>query len=309
MIKFYKNRWIPFSISIILIATGFILMFVNGVSLDIEFTGGAIMKYDYTGEINPDEAAGIAQNLFNRNVTAQNQTDLASGQNRLVLNFSGKDGIEAGMQDSLDDALREAFPDANVKLWESSIVEAYLGAKFLQNSVTALILAAIAIVIYVWIRFRRIGGLSAGVMSLVALIHDVLLVLFTFTVFGVPIGDSFVAVALTIIGYSINDTIVIYDRIRENSRIYKGLPLEELVDKSINQSLTRSINTSATVTIAIIIVYAFAFANSIESIQNFALPMAVGSICGCYSTIFIAGPLWVSWQKRKSGRAAAKSKA
>jgi len=155
------------------------------------------------------------------------------------------------------------------------------------------------VVIYVWIRFRRMGGLSAGVMALVALLHDILIVFFTCVLLKIPIGDSFIAVALTIIGYSINDTIVIYDRIRENSRTYKKLPVDTITDLSINQSFTRSVNTNLAVLISVSAVYILAFSHSIDSIQNFALPMAIGAISGCYSTICIAGPLWVMWQKRK----------
>jgi preprotein translocase SecF subunit len=105
-------------------------------------------------------------------------------------------------------------------------------------------------------------------------------------------------VALSIIGYSINDTIVIYDRIRENSNSHPGLPVDTITDLSISQSMMRSINTNIAVLISVSLVYILAFANNIQSIQSFALPMAVGAISGCYSTICIAGPLWVMWKKR-----------
>ena len=160
-------------------------------------------------------------------------------------------------------------------------------------------LAAVLVVIYVWIRFKRISGLSAGVMALVALTHDLLVVFFTFVIFRIPLGDSFIAVALTILGYSINDTIVIYDRIRENSRIEAKLPVETMVNKSISQSLTRSIYTNIAVFISVALVYIFAVGYGIDSIKSFALPMAIGAVSGCYSTICIAGPLWVMWQKHK----------
>jgi len=108
-------------------------------------------------------------------------------------------------------------------------------------------------------------------------------------------------VALSIIGYSINDTIVIYDRIRENSKIYQGFPVEQITDLSISQSMMRSVNTNISVMISVSLVYILAFAHSIDSIMSFALPMAVGAISGCYSTICIAGPLWVMWKKKKAG--------
>ena len=157
--------------------------------------------------------------------------------------------------------------------------------------------------LYVWVRFKMMGGLSAGVMALIALLHDVLIVFFTCVIFKIPIGDSFVAVALSIIGYSINDTIVIYDRIRENNQTYVGFDIETITNLSITQSMMRSVMTNFAVIICVTIVYVLAFSNGIDSIQSFALPMAVGSISGCYSTICIAGPLWVMWKKRKGGTA------
>jgi preprotein translocase SecF subunit len=138
-------------------------------------------------------------------------------------------------------------------------------------------------------------------MGFIALVHDVLVVFFVFVIFNMPLNDSFIAAALTILGFSINDTIVIYDRIRENKRLFgTKLDVDELVDKSITQSITRSVNTSVATFISIAIVYVFAWIYSIDSIKSFALPMMFGVISGCYSTICLAGPLWVSWQKYKN---------
>jgi preprotein translocase subunit SecF len=124
-----------------------------------------------------------------------------------------------------------------------------------------------------------------------------------FIVFRIPLNDSFIAAILTIIGFSINDTIVIYDRIRENSRIMgKNTPIEELVDTSISQSMSRSINTNIAVFLSITIVYLFAHYYNIDSIKAFALPMMFGTVSGCYSTICIAGPLWTMWKTRKKAR-------
>ena len=123
-------------------------------------------------------------------------------------------------------------------------------------------------------------------------------------VFNIPINDSFIAAALTILGFSINDTIVIYDRIRENKLLYGNkMPVEEIVNKSISQSFTRSLNTNICTLLSIVVVYIFACIQDIQSIKSFALPMIFGIISGCYSTICIAGPIWVSWQKHKKKKA------
>lgn len=299
IIGFYKKRWVFFSISLFILLAGILAVFINGVRLDIQFKGGALLKYTYSGEIDDGAAADIISGMLKRPVTTQITTDLKTGAKRLVINIAGDYGLDARDQQELGDTLKEKFPAAGLNLSESSMVEPFFGKKFLRNGITAILLAACFVVIYVWIRFRRIGGLSAGIMALVALLHDVIIVFVTCVIFRIPIGDSFIAVALTIIGYSINDTIVIYDRIRENRRNNAKLPVETLTDLSINQSMMRSINTNIAVFISISLVYLLAFANSIESIQSFALPMAIGTISGCYSTVCIAGPLWVMWKKRK----------
>ena len=121
-------------------------------------------------------------------------------------------------------------------------------------------------------------------------------------IFNIPIGDSFIAVALTILGYSINDTIVIYDRIRENRRLDAKMPIDELINKSISQSFTRSLNTNLAVFVSVMTVFIFAFGYGLDSIRTFALPMSIGTISGCYSTVCIAGPLLAMWEKRKQAK-------
>lgn len=303
IIHFYEKRKIFFGISIAIMIIGMITLFVKGVQLDIQFKGGALLKYTYTGEINEDAAGDLASKFLNRPVSTQITTDIASGEKRLIFNIAGNYGVDAKDQKQFDAALKEDFPDANLELSDSIMVEAFYGRKFLRNGIIAILLASFLVMMYVWVRFKMMGGLSAGVMAMVALLHDVAVVFFTCVIFGIPIGESFVAVALSIIGYSINDTIVIYDRIRENSKIFPDFPVETITDLSITQSMMRSVNTNVAVMISISLVYILANINSIDSIQSFALPMAIGSISGCYSTICIAGPLWVRWKKRKEGTA------
>ena len=304
MIKFYENRKKFFTISIVIMILGIVSLFVNGINLSIQFKGGAIIKYSFTGDINIQEVEDLSSKVLNRNTEAQVTEDLATKSKKIVLNLAGNSGLDANEQDKLDFALKEKFPDANLELSESNIVQPFIGKRYLTNGIIAIGLASIFIILYVWIRFKKISGLSAGVIGLIALLHDCLIVFFTFTFFKIPINDSFIAVTLTIIGYSINDTIVIYDRIRENKPQYSKKPYEVLVNDSINQTLTRSINTTVTTVACILIVYIFAFLYNIESIKTFALPMLIGLISGCYSTVCLAGPMLVMWHKNKEKKAA-----
>jgi len=275
------------------------MSFVNGVNLDIQFKGGSLVKYSYVGEVDPDRAASITSDIIDRVVSAQTTTNLNTDKKQLVINIAGDYGLDVKEQEAMDQALKEEFPDAGLELSESSMVEPFFGRKFLTNGIKAIALGAVAILVYVWFRFRRIGGLSAGFMALVAICIDLLVVYTVYIIFGLPIGDSFVAVFLTIIGYSINDTIVVYDRIRENFKLHRKESIETITNLSISQTLGRTINTSVAVFLSVALVYITAAINGIESVQSFALPMAIGVLSGCFTSVCIVGPLWVALKKRR----------
>jgi len=300
MISFYKHRYIYFIISTCLILTGFVAAFVNGMQLDIQFKGGTIFKYTYTGTIDEARAKNVVELAVGRTTNGQLQSNMGTQEKMLILSLADNESLTSQEQEAVSAALGQAFPNAKLALAESLTVEPFLGARFFINGMTAIGLSFLLVLVYVGFRFKNIGGLSAGTMAIIALIHDALIVTAAFIVFKIPLNDSFISAVLTIIGFSINDTIVIYDRIRENKQLYGGkLSVEELIDTSINQSMMRSINTNITVFVSITIVYIFAQIYNIESIRSFALPMMLGTISGCYSTICIAGPLWTMWQNHK----------
>ena len=300
IIPFYKKRWIAFGLSLFLLGAGIVTCFVNGVKLDIQFKGGAILKYNYVGEIATNEIENLVQGILDRPSSVQLTSDLATEEQKINLTLAGNKGLLPEEQASLNEALVKAFPNADITLSESYMVEPYIGHKSLIDSIIAITLSFALIVVYVAVRFKNIGGWAAGSMALVALVHDVIIVFLAFVVFKIPLNDTFVAVTLTIIGYSINDTIVIYDRVREELNLSPKESLEKVIDKSISASLTRSINASITTLISVLMMYGFALVYGINAIEIFALPMIVGLISGCYSTICIAGPLWVSWENYRS---------
>lgn len=298
-IPFFEKRKIAFAASAILLTCGLIVSIMKGISIDTQFAGGAILTYSYDGAINTDEIGDLAESVIDRPVTVQVTSDPATGSQNMVITLAGHESITPEQQQSLNAALQEKIGES-VALSESYIVEPFIGKKAMTNSAIAIILASIFIVIYVRFRFGAMSGLSAGVSSVIALIHDIFLVLFAFAVFGIPLNDAFVAVTLTIIGYSINDTIVLYDRIRENMVGFgKQKSVGEIVSISTTQVLGRSINTSLATVLCIFIIYIFAVLYGIRSIEVFALPMLFGLVSGCYSSIFIAAPIWASWKSRK----------
>lgn len=299
MFSFYKNRRWFFALSALLMVVGILTAVFAGVEMDITFRGGSILKYDFTGTIDLEQADDAIGKAIGKTVTCQIVTSLGDQATSLVVNVAGNEALLPENMTQLETALAATFPSQTFELQSANLVDPFIGRELLTKGVWAIVIASILIVAYVWFSFRSMSGPSAGVMALVALFHDVILVFFVFVVLRIPLNESLVAVVLSILGFSINDTIVVYDRIRENERIHNGkMPLPDLVDLSINQSLTRSINTSLCTLGAVAVAYIFATAYNIDSIKQFALPMMIGLVSGAYSTICLAGPLWVMWKTR-----------
>ena len=308
-IDFIKNSKIYFCVSIAIMLICLIVnIFILPTRIDIQFTGGTIVKYSYSGNLEEKKVSDAAQKATKETISftfAENLASSDSNSHLVSLEFTNSKAISVDEQDEVTEALTKAFPKNNFKVEESSSVDASKGANFFFKCLAAVILAAFIIIGYVGIRFKKIGGLSAGVMAVVALVHDLIIVYFTFAVFNMSLDDNFIAVILMILGYSVNDTIVIYDRIRENRRkMGPKATTADVTNASINQCLTRTICTSITTLAAIGSVLVVALIYNIDSIISFALPMMIGLVSGCYSSICIAVPLWVRWKnysdKKKS---------
>lgn len=299
MFSFYKHRKLFYGISIAVLLIGFVLSLVVGVKLDIQFKGGSIITYSYEGALDLTQAEAVASDALGINVTAQMTEAVADGKTSLVISVAGNEALLPEEMRDLIEALDTAFPNHNLNLASSQLVAPFIGREMLRNGIIAIVVASVLIIGYVWFSFRKISGPSAGVMALLALLHDVTIAFFVFVLMGSPLNETIIAVVLTILGFSINDTIVIYDRIRENVSLTNGsMPLDELVDLSIRQSLTRSINTSVATFVAVAVAYGFAAIYGLTSITEFALPMMAGIISGANSSITLAAPLWVAWKTR-----------
>ncbi len=286
------------SISIILIA--FLFTAIFGVKLDIQFKGGTLISYSFAGDIDTSKIASAASSVVGQEVTATKGSSISDNSQYVQLSFSSSKGLTSDLQSKLTETLKTDFSQNNLSLLSSTDVNPALGQSFFLKCLVAFIFACIVLIVYIALRFSRINGLSSGVMAIIALLHDVLIVYATFVIFRIPIDANFMAVALTILGYSMNDTVVIYDRIRENKKIYGSkMPMEELVNTSINQSLSRSINTSLSTIMAMVVVSIVALIFGVDSILSFSFPLTIGMVTGVYSTICIAGPLMVDWQSYK----------
>ena len=300
-IRFIPNRKKFYGFSCALIAVVLVFCGVFGVHMDVEFKGGSMVTLAYQGEADLNALKStISGELDQSNLTLQTGSDI-SGSQTLTVTLPGSQTLTTEQLDSLLTTLNEQFPDNAFTQNEVSNVDATIGKEFLLKSVVALVAACVLIMLYVAYRFRRIGGFKAGATAVVALLHDLFVVFGVFVILRIPLNGNFIAAMLTILGYSINDTVVIYDRIRENSALYskKQLSLPELVNLSINQSFSRSLMTTITTCCALGVVCAVSIVYRLDSIYTFAFPLLFGMISGVYSTICIATPLWVDWKQRK----------
>ena len=312
LVRFTKFSKVFFGISLGIILIGIICNFVFGTQLDIQFRGGSYIKYSYVGDVDTDKLKDVIQTNTKQEVTMSISSDILSNSKKgdaytIRVEFAGTKAISTNEQKKLTQTVQKAFPDNNFKVLDASAIESSMGSKFLLKCLTAVAIASILMVLYVTVRFRKIGGLSAGVMALVALFHDVAMIYFMYVIFQMPIDSNFIAVVLMILGYSLNDTIVIYDRVREERRNFGAKEdIGYVFDYSATKVLRRTIFTSLTTLMAIGTVLVVSMIFNISSVTSFALPMMIGVISGCYSSVCIAGPLWVMWQKHKKKAKASK---
>lgn len=287
-IKIVQHNKIWFSISLAIIIIGLIFTFINGgLNYGIDFTGGTTIQV----HIGKSFDISTVRELISKY------------DSEAVITYAGneKEDVIIRTQKELDDASRKEILDSFVSEYNittSNInfetIGPAIGNELKKQAILSLVLANIGILIYITFRFEW----RFGIASVIALIHDVVIVIILYGVMRIPVNSSFIAAILTVVGYSINNTIVIFDRIRENLKNVKKVDRVQLVDDSINQTLTRSINTSITTLLAIIALYVL----GVPAIQDFALPLIVGIIAGTYSSIFISGPIWIIFNTRVKTR-------
>lgn len=308
-IDFYKNKKIYFALSIAVLVIGLICTIVIGPKLDLQFAGGAMIRYAVDGEVDSNEIASLVEEATGRTVSVTTNESLDGDGYQMTVSFAGNDSVSLEEQQQIAQELSDAYADRAFSVVESSSVDPTMGARFFQKCIVCMAITFVILLVYIALRFRKIGGLSAGVTAIIALLHDVLIVFFAFVIFGFSINDVFIAVVLTILGYSLNDTIVIYDRIRENRRLEPTksvTALPGIVNKSLNQTMTRSILTSLTTFMALLVIFIVAVIFGLTTVETFALPMMVGVVVGCYSSICIAAPLYTVWTVHRAGKKTAK---
>lgn len=280
-------------VSLILLPFG-----VRAFNFDIDFLGGTTMTYEMHKNLEKTDIDNITSIV--KSVEGVTPSAVQKSEDTQVVIKTN--ALDTEKREAVFAALKAAYnlndgttKNENGEVIPSDIlaidnVDSVMGADLRNAAILSAVLAIICMLVYIAIRFDWRSGLAA----IVALAHDVFIVMGAYVVFRIPVNMTFIAVVLTILGYSINATIIIFDRVRENKKLMKKTSFADIVNKSVWQTATRSLNTTITTLLAIVLIAVF----GVTSIRNFVIPLIVGVIAGLYSSMFISGPVWVKLSKK-----------
>lgn len=314
---FVKRKGIFLTIALVLVLASIASMVFIGFELDTDFAGGMAVTYQIDSEFTTADVEKIVNEALGSD---QSPSSVQKSGNEVIIKFGFDNSLETdearsdfamGKIAAITEALTAAYGTeapaeetaegetaeegaeteevvTGVALKNQDIVSPSTGRELARSAVLMSILACLAILLYVTFRFEFVSGCVA----VLALVHDVVILLGIYSVFRISVDTNFIAAVLTVLGYSINNTIVIMDRIRENTRHARKETYGQIANKSISQTLTRSINTTVTTLLTIGMVYLL----GVPSIQAFSLPIIIGILVGFYSSVFVSGPLWAMWR-------------
>lgn len=285
---FMSKKKIFFTLSISIILIGMITAMVSGFNLGIDFTGGTLIQIDFGKEIPVEEVREIT------NQYDENASIIHAGENNREVIIKTTLDLEHNKRMEIFNQFKEQYNLEDDDFIQAQTFGPAIGDEIRKKALISVLIATLGMLLYITFRFEFKFGISA----IIALAHDVFIALAVYSLLRIPLNSSFVAAILTIVGYSINDTIVVFDRIRENLKLMKKEKYEDIVNKSISQTITRSINTSFTTLLAIVTLYIL----GVEAIKDFALPLIVGVLAGTYSSIFVASPVWSILVKKFPGK-------
>ncbi len=284
--KFIEHRKIFYIISAAVIITGILFMGFRGFNYGIDFTGGTMIQMDL-GKKVPIASVEKTIEKFELDPTV-----IYAGQDEHQVIIQTGKALDNKARSEIQDAVSEEYNLKDDAVISSEEFSPTFGEGLRQNAVKSILIAALGMLVYIILRFR---SWKYGVAAVAGLAHDVLVLLGVYAVFGITMNNPFVAAVLTIVGYSINDTIVVFDRVRENMRLMRGQPVADILNRSINQTMGRSFMTSLTTLVAIIPLMVMVS----SSLAGFVLPLMVGVAVGTYSSIALCSPLFYEFSKRQ----------
>ena len=276
---FSRKRMLWFIISLVVIIPGIISIMINGLNFGIDFLGGSLIQVEFSEPVNVNEIRTVVEGAGIGDALVQ-----ASENNEFIIKTRE---LDQEQEDLIFSALRENFGE--IEIMRNEGVGPSIGAELRRAGLISLTLALLLMVVYITARFEIFFAIAA----ILALCHDVLITLGIFSLLQFEVNSEFIAAVLTVVGYSINATIVIFDRIRENLKSVKKEAIEDVVNMSIKQTLARSINTTLTV---LFVIVALLLVGG-ETIRSFTIVLFIGVVSGLYSSVFLAGPLWIMLRK------------
>lgn len=287
-----KNKYKFLLVPVIIIIAGIIMYFVNGgFNYDIEFQGGMRMQVNLGQEFDNNEISGLVKDATGISSAVIQKSGIDG--TAVVLKIPAKDnGNEVNLEEARDhifNAMKEKYSLNDESLISVGSASANFGQQVQQKTLIYTLIALLCILVYIAIRFEW----RSAVMAIAGLALNILVMMAVYAIFRIPLNTTFIAAMLTVVGYSINNTIVVFDRIRENMKYIKGQTVFEVVDTSISESMGRTINTTITTLITIVLLYII----GVDKIKEFALPLIIGVLAGAYTSIFIASPFWASWKE------------
>lgn len=272
--------------ALIIIAAIIVGIVCGGFVLDIDFAGGTELVVDFGKAVPKAEIETLFNDTLGFKPSAIQES--LSEPNQLTVKSTN---LTTEQSEKLWNAIKEKYSLEDGQRLAVDTVSPTIGKELTQTAVTACIIAVILMLIYITFRFEFLSGMAA----IIALIHDVAIIVSAYMILRIPLNVAFIAAVLTIIGYSINDTIVVFDRIRENVKFARKETYAEITNKSVSQTIRRSINTSVTTLITIVLLYIL----GVDAIKDFSLALIIGLAAGTYSSIFVAAPIWTAFKKDK----------
>ncbi|OWZ83612.1 protein translocase subunit SecF [Natranaerobius trueperi] len=275
-----RKMW--FLVSLVIVIIGFGSLILNGLNLGIDFTGGTILHVSLGEEYEVEEVRDVLEDFGLEDSVIQQATDSQGETSEVIIRTTS---LQEQERNEIIEGLRGNWPQIEDEdVLRSANVGATIGDELRSQAIWSLLIASIGMIAYISYRFE----FSFAISAIVAILHDAFIVLTIFSLFQIEINSPFIAAVLTIIGYSINDTIVIFDRIRETLQLEKKLPLNDVITTSISKTLTRSLNTSGTTTLVLLSLLIFGGV----TLRPFILALLIGVISGTYSSVFIASNVW-----------------
>lgn len=288
---FIKNKSITLIILAAVLVIGLGSFIIRGFNIDIDFSGGTEIQIDIGEEVTKDVCDNInniiAEKIGSDYVSSTTQSTAVSTS---AIIRTGTAALNTEQQTTLQNAIVEAYPKTNVDNIQITTIQPTIGDSLTKKAFLAVAIAVILMLVYIWIRFE----LASGISAVLCLTHDLFVMLTIYSLFQIPINSNIIAALLTILGYSINATIIVFDRIRENKKLdTEGKSFGDIVNGSIYDTLGRSINTTITTLLTIGMIYIL----GVDSIKDFALPLIIGIVAGLFSSVFVSGMLWDTLNK------------